>query len=156
MILRCRGMMSGMLLFALANASVFAATAPITIVNSGSTNTLGFTIAVGSDGGATLTMAHATKTFHVADATLKKFLADLNAARRMTTSPAGGCMKSASFGSSTRIAWQGWTSPDLECPAPNAQIAALADDVHAVREAAGIGGPTLHSRAAPSQPPGSR
>ena len=145
------------LLFASAtNGCVGAATSPITIVNSGSTNTLGFTIDVAADGSAALTMQHATKTFHLAAATLTKFLSDLNAARRLTTSPAiGSCMKSASFGSVTRIAWQGWTSPDLECPAPNAQIAALASDVREIREAAGIGGPTLHSRAGQSEPPAS-
>jgi hypothetical protein len=142
-----------MLVVALAGTALAgAATPPINIVNSGSTNTLGFTIAVATDGSATLTMQHGTKAFHLADATLQRFLADLDAARRITTAPGSGCMKSASFGSSTRIAWQGWTSPDLECPAPNAQISALAADVHAIREAAGIGTPTLHSWSPQSEP----
>jgi hypothetical protein len=154
MMLRWRRLVPGIIFVALAaNVPLGAAVSPATIVNSGSTNTLGFTIQVTPDGGATLTMQHATKSFHVAGATLKTFFADLSAARRLTTSPQSGCMKSASFGSATRIAWQGWTSPDLECPAPNAQIAALTNDVHAIREAAGIAGPTLHSRASQSEPP---
>lgn len=152
MLPRC-GFVPGILFFALAaNAPVGASLPSASIVNSGSTNTLGFTIAVASDGSATLTMQEATKKFHVASATLAKFFADLGAARKATTGPGSACMKSASFGSVTRIAWQGWTSPDLECPAANAQIAALSDDVHAIREAAGIGGPTLHSRATQSNP----
>ena len=152
-----RGLVPGILSFALAaSAPLGAATSSATIVNSGSTNTLGFTIVVASDGSATLTMQHVTKSFHVAGPTLKKFFADLAASRKASAGPAAGCMKSASFGSATRIAWQGWTSPDLECPAPNAQISALTDDVHAIRVAAGIGGPTLHSRAAQSEPPASR
>lgn len=153
MMLRCRRFVPGTIVLALAaTVSLGAALSPASIVNSGSTNTLGFTIRVTPDGGATLTMQQATKSFHVAAATLKKFFADLSVARRLTTSPASGCMKSASFGSATRIAWQGWTSPDLECPAPNAEISALTGDVHAIREAAGIGGPTLHSRAVQSEP----
>ena len=116
---------------------------------------LGFTIAVTADGTATLTMQqHATKSFGVAAATLKKLFADLAAARRTTTTPGSSCIKSASFGSATRIAWQGWTSPDLECPAPNAQIAALIDDVHAIREAAGIGTAPLRSRVMQGEPNG--
>lgn len=150
--LRYRAIVPGVLFFALAaNAAACAATSPINIVNSGSTNTLGFTIAIAGDGSATLTMQHETKTFQVAPPTLKKFVADINAARR-NTSPAAGCMKSASFGSATRIAWQGWTSPDLECPASSPQISALIDDVHAIREAAGIANPTLHSTT-PQTPP---
>lgn len=153
MMLRWRQFGPAILFFALAaNACVSAAASAATIVNSGSTNTLGFSIAVGSDGSAALTMQQTTKKFHLSDATLKKFFSDLAAARKATNAPASGCIKSVSFGSATRIAWQGWTSPDLECPASNSEIAALADDVHAIREAAGIGGPTLHSRAPQSEP----
>lgn len=148
-----RGIVPGILSLALTTSvPAGAATSPIIIVNSGSTNTLGFTINVAADGGSMLTMQRQMKTFQVSTATLKKLLNDLAAAKKASTSPGSGCIKSASFGSATRITWQGWTSPDLECPASNPQTAALIDDVHAVREAAGIAAPTLHSRAAQSEP----
>src|SRR5579862_7382517 len=149
-----RGIVPGILFFALAsNSPGCAAIGPVTIVNSGSTNMLGFTIAVAADGTATLTMQqHAPKAFHVNAVTLKKLFADLASARRSAPPPGSGCIKSASFGSATRIAWQGWTSPDLECPAPNAQIAALIDDVHAIRAAAGVATAPLRSTIIQSEP----
>ena len=152
--LRRQGIVPGLLFFALAASTPGGATAaPVMIVNSGSTNMLGFTIAVAADGTATLTMQqHAPKTVHLTASTLKKLLADLAAARRTTTASGSSCIKSASFGSATRIAWQGWTSPDLECPAPNAQIAALIDDVHAIREAAGVATAPLRSSTIHDEP----
>lgn len=130
-------------------ASVPAAAAPdsATITNNGSTNIVGYTIALHSDGSGTVTMQHAAaaKPFHVAGAVAAKFFANLASARRSET-PAGGCVKSASFGSSTHISWHGWTSTDLECPAPNSAVQALSDDLHLILQAAGMGSPPLRSR----------
>jgi hypothetical protein len=140
-----------MLSCALALSAAAGAATPdrATIVNSGSTNTMGYTIEVRSDGTGSVTIQRGSaKTFHLANGVDVKFFADL-AAARATLTPAGGCIKSASFGTSTRIAWQGWTSPDLECPAPNAKLSALIDDLHLIRQAAGIGAPPLRSRVEP-------
>jgi hypothetical protein len=121
------------------------------IVNSGSTNSYGYTITVSSDGNGSVTLqdrggasASAPKTFTVPAATTARFFADLAAARKgnATTVP---CMKSASFGSSMHITWQGWVSPDLTCPPKDALGDALVTDVGAIRKAAGISESPLRS-----------
>lgn len=115
-----------------------------TIVDSGSTNTLGYRIDVWSDGSATLAVQNragvaegAPKSFQITAATASRFFADLRAARdaRVTGAP---CMKSASFGTTTRITWHDWTSPDLSCPPDNALLSALAHDVETIRTASGF------------------
>ena len=143
------------LCYALAAGTPVMATTPdsATIVNSGSTNIVGYTIVIRSDGSGTATLQHAAvgKPFHVASATVAKFFADLAAARRAKPGE-GGCMKSASFGSSTHISWQGWTSTDLECPGPNAAVLALVNDLHVIAQAAGMGTPQLRSRTMDVEP----
>jgi hypothetical protein len=130
---------------ALAIAS-FVAASPrdsAAIVNSGSTNSYGYTITVWSDGTGSVTLQarggtpSSPKAFTVPSATTARFFADLAAARKgnATTVP---CMKSVSFGSTTRISWQGWESPDLTCPPKDSLGEALVKDVDAIRKAAGI------------------
>ena len=126
------------------------------IVDSGSTNTSGFTIVVRSDGSATVavqqnaTQSPTPKPFTLSQAMATRFFADLAAAKKgnATTVP---CMKSASFGTTLRITWQGWTSPDLSCPPKDSLGAALISDVQAIRKAAGIG--TVPLRHGPEVPP---
>jgi hypothetical protein len=137
---------SATLLCALAIASLVAA-APrdsAVIVNSGSTNTIGYSITVASDGQASLTTQNRdgsatgpAKPFTVPPATAERFFADLDAAKSgsAVTVP---CMKSASFGSSMHVKWQGWISPDLECPAKTAAGDALIKDVDEIRQASGL------------------
>jgi len=134
------------LLAGLAVASLVAA-APAdkaVIVNSGSTNSMGYSISVSSDGKASATMqsrgagtASAAKPFALSAATTSRFFADLAAARKanLATVP---CMKSASFGTTTHIHWQGWVSPDLSCPPKDPAGEALVKDIDAIRQAAGI------------------
>jgi hypothetical protein len=132
-----------------AAASAAIATTPAVqvavIVNSGSTNTAGFKITVHSNGPSTAVMLNrqgvAQSTAHSFTVSTKQagsLFADLKAAKAAPASQ-GGCMKSASFGTSTHVQWQGWTSPDLDCPSDDAAITALKNDVSAVRTAAGIG-----------------
>jgi hypothetical protein len=115
-----------------------------TIVNSGSTNFTGYTIDVRSDGSATaqtsnrgVDAASTPTPFTVDAATAKQFFADLSAARA-DNAPAQRCMKSASFGSTTRVTWHDWTSPDLSCPPSDAAWTALVRDVQAITAASGI------------------
>ncbi len=122
-----------------------------TIVNSGSTNTSGFKITVESGGHASSIMQNragvAQSSVHAFVLTPKQatqFFADLKAAKA-APSTEGGCMKSASFGSSTHVTWHDWTSPDLQCPSDNAAIKALVADVATIRTAAGISAfPLIH------------
>jgi hypothetical protein len=132
-------------MFALVCAGLIAA-APrdsAVIVDSGSTNTLGYKIEVWSDGTAVITPQNrlgtaqaAPKSFTVPAATASRFFADLRAARKgnATGEP---CVKSASFGTTTHVTWHGWTSPDLDCPPNNALTAALVHDVGTLTQASG-------------------
>lgn len=143
---------------ALAIAS-FVAAAPrdtAVIVNSGSTNSYGYTIRVWSDGTGSAALqargssaASTPKAFTVPTATTARFFSDLAAARKgnATTVP---CMKSASFGSTMHISWQGWESPDLSCPPKDSLGDALVKDVDAIRKAAGV--EELPLRQAPPNP----
>jgi hypothetical protein len=133
------------LLAALAIASCVAA-APAQsalIVNSGSTNSYGYSIQVWSDGTASVTMQRrgttvgTSKAFTVPAATVTRFFDDLAAARKDNAATVP-CMKSVSFGTTMRITWQGWTSPDLSCPPKDARDDALLSDVAAIRQAAGL------------------
>lgn len=115
------------------------------IVDSGSTNAPGHNIQVWSDGAASITTQARgaspgpATSFSVPSSTAARFFGDLAAARKgnVATVP---CMKSASFGTTVRITWQGWTSPDLTCPPKDALGQALVTDVNDIRKAAGISG----------------
>jgi len=114
------------------------------IVNSGSTNSVGYKITVWSDGsGSALlqsrdgTPAGKPKSFSLPEATTSRFFADLAAARK-ANAVSVPCMKSASFGTTTHITWQGWVSPDLDCPPKGAEGDALVKDVAAIRQASGV------------------
>jgi hypothetical protein len=129
-----------------------AATSPdsAVIVNSGSTNTMGYKITISRDGNGTATLQGRTgtpsgkpKSFQLVSGTVTRFFDDLSAARKENAPPIP-CMKSASFSSTTRITWQGWTSPDLECPQKTPTGDALVRDVQAIRQAAGLGTLPLH------------
>lgn len=149
-------------LFALLTIACCVAASPVdsaVIVNSGSTNAYGYSIHVSSDGHATVTLqerggaaASTPKPFTVSAATTARFFSDLAAARKgnAVTVP---CMKSASFGSSLHITWQGWTSPDLTCPPKDALGDALVTDVGAIRTAAGISESPPRNAGSPSQVP---
>lgn len=134
------------LLGALAIAALVAAspTDTATIVNSGSTNTYGYSIVVWSNGKASATLrerggaaAGSPKAFTVPAATVARFFADLAAARKGNAQSAG-CMKSASFGTTVHVTWQGWVSPDLSCQQSDSLGAALVKDVDDIRQRAGI------------------
>ncbi len=135
---------------ALVIASLVAATPrdSAVILNSGSTNTVGFKITVWSDGQASLAQqnrdgsAAGAKSFTVPAAVATRFFSDLAAARSSNAATVP-CMKSASFGTSTHITWQGWVSPDLECPPKTSAGDALVKDVQDIREASGIPKETL-------------
>lgn len=115
-----------------------------TIVNSGSTNSYGYTIQVWSSGKASATLQEkggapkgTPKAFTLPSSTVARFFADLAAARK-SGAQSVPCMKSVSFGTTVHVTWQEWVSPDLTCPAKDALGQALVKDVDAIRQAAGI------------------
>ncbi|MGA9944798.1 MAG: hypothetical protein WBP75_07140 [Candidatus Cybelea sp.] len=141
----------------LAILGVVAATPSDTavIANSGSTNSYGYTIHIASDGKASFTFqkrgesaATTPKPFSVPMATAARFFSDLAAARKGNAASAP-CMKSASFGTSMHVTWQGWVSPDLSCPPNDGFGEALVHDITAIRQAAGIPEMPLHPATGP-------
>ena len=112
-----------------------------TIVTSGSTNTAGYTLKVRSNGAGEMTVENnPAKPFTIDPTVAKKFLADAKAARANPGTPQQ-CMKSASFGTTTHVTWHDYTSGDLQCPPFSTDVATLANDVSAIRQAAGVLGP---------------
>lgn len=128
------------------------------IVDSGSTNTLGYKIQIWSNAKATVvtqnrlgTTQAAVKPFTVPSSVATRFFADLQAARKGHAKGVP-CMKSASFGTTTRVTWHGWMSPDLDCPPGDALTAALVHDVGVIRKASGIDSMPLHRVGLPMRP----
>jgi hypothetical protein len=94
-----------------------------TIVQSGSTNSRGYKVAIHNDGSVTVEFtgsgpdsrgeppqqfAHGT----IDIGTLRRLLTEIGDVSRIET---GGCAKSASFGTRTQINYAGKTSGDLQC-----------------------------------------
>ncbi len=104
------------------------------IVNSGSTNAPGYTITVAADGSSTTSLnAHVPESGHIDAALATKFYADLASAVPLQNLPAVGCMRSASFGSSTVIFWRGARTPDLSCAQNDIERTLAADAAAIVR-----------------------
>jgi hypothetical protein len=134
------------ILAVLAIATLMAVSPPDSamIVDSGSTNANGYTIHITADGNASVTFQPrggspigTPKPFTVPAATTARFFSDLAAARKgnLATVP---CMKPVSFGTTLKVTWQGWTSPDLTCPPKDSLGESLVSDVAAIRKAGGI------------------
>jgi hypothetical protein len=102
-----------------------------TIVTSPSTNTAGYRIVISPDGDADLTTAGGVAHARLDPNLVKRLYADLARAGALDALPAGHCMKSASFGTSTWIGYRGANSPDVQC-AQNEVERALAGDARAI------------------------
>ena len=138
-----------LLVLLLSSAATFALAGPnvdgATITNSGSTNAAGYTIRVWSNRNAAVSVRGPQRFVTTAPArTLQldqdlttRFFADLKAARANPGMP-GHCMKSASFGTSTHVAWHDWTSFDLQCPPYGGAQGLLAQDVKLIESAANV------------------
>jgi hypothetical protein len=94
-----------------------------TIVQSGSTNSRAYKVAIHHDGSATVEFdnpgsdspGEPSQQFPrgtIEIGTLRRLLTDIGDVSRIQT---GGCAKSASFGTRTQISYAGKTSGDLQC-----------------------------------------
>jgi hypothetical protein len=93
-----------------------AAREQATIEDTGSTNRAGLRVTVEDDGKATVEQRGAeTRRVQLPKAMCEQFLRDLKATP-VASLPKRHCMKSASFGSSLIIEFEGNRSPDLSCP----------------------------------------
>jgi hypothetical protein len=109
------------------------------IVNSGSTNSSGYTIKLWSNGNARLQMNNggAPTAFTVPPETAATFFRDL-AAARADGAQLQHCMKSVSFGYSLTVQWHGWTSPDFTCPPLAPPVQTLFQDSEEIEAAAHV------------------
>jgi hypothetical protein len=131
---------------ALATAPPVAPTSPspdvARIQRSPSTNEAGITILVNRSGALTLQANTTAQSLSADKALATQLYADIDRAKDLSTLPSGQCMKSASFGTTTSIAYNGRRSPDLEC-AQNALEQALRSDVDEIIRAVTKGQPTF-------------
>ncbi|HLH38609.1 MAG TPA: hypothetical protein VKX39_05630 [Bryobacteraceae bacterium] len=105
----------------------------VTIVNTGSTNTSGFQIAVEKSGKAQYRQRRGAPQKlekKIPAALAKRLYKDVKAARPLPALPAPYCVKSASFGTRTYIDFGSEESPDLSCgDAGDARLRDLIRDV---------------------------
>jgi hypothetical protein len=88
----------------------------VTINNSGSTNTLPYTLSVFNDGSAVLESAGTTrKTFPSGSIDARTLESLLQQIGDVTVLTGGRCMKSVSFGTVTKISYKNKTSGDISC-----------------------------------------
>ena len=85
------------------------------IRNSGSTNIAGYTIVVHQDYSADVALGGAVQHKTLGEAQAKWLFAKLKADEPLSSLAVGRCMKSASFGSVTTIAFEGQSTADLSC-----------------------------------------
>jgi hypothetical protein len=105
------------------------------ILKSNSTNTAGYRLRIFADGWTTLQQGDAPSRKRVPMVLVRRFFADLSAAGPVDRIAAQRCMKSASFGTTLRIVYEGKMSPDVSCPGGAQQ---LAQDALALADAAGV------------------
>jgi len=87
------------------------------IVNSGSTNYSGYTVVIHPDFSAEIAVNGKTRQATIPEAQAKWLFAKLEAAMPLDSLTMRRCMKSASFGTTTTIAYHGNVTPDLSCGA---------------------------------------
>jgi hypothetical protein len=104
------------------------------IVNSGSTNFTGYTIAIRSDG----TAQYMDTSARVPRDLAEQLLVDARTAKQTGKATGVPCMKAVSFGTTTIVRYHGWRSPDLQCPG-SALTQSLRADVQRITEALGLG-----------------
>ncbi|HLJ82569.1 MAG TPA: hypothetical protein VKT51_00165 [Candidatus Eremiobacteraceae bacterium] len=102
------------------------------ILNTGSTNALGYRIVLQRSGAAEYVHGDKRATANVPEAITTKFFTDMQALP-LRSYPMIHCMKSVSFGTSLYVWWKGARSQDLTCG-----TTILAGDSYAVAQALGL------------------
>lgn len=103
------------------------------ILNTGSTNTVGYRIVLQKSGAAEYISGEKRALATVPAGVTAKFFTDLQAKMPLTDYPMIHCMKSVSFGTSLFVWWKGSRSNDLTCGG-----GILAADADAVAQSLGL------------------
>ncbi|MEH2411682.1 hypothetical protein [Nostoc sp.] len=107
------------------------------ILNSGSTNTIGYRIYVSPNGEVNYVDGKGSNQGKLSEKLTKKFLGDLKVAEPLSNLPKQSCVKSVSFGTTTTIRLADQQSPDISCPG-NAKAQRLDNDVIAIAKALNV------------------
>ena len=103
------------------------------ILNTGSTNTVGYRIVVERSGAAEFVNGPRHAVGSVPASLAAQFFKDLESSMPLSAHGSSTCMKSVSFGSSMFVWWHGSRSKDLSCGAPGA----VATDGNKIAQALG-------------------
>lgn len=107
------------------------------IVNSGSTNTIGYRIYVSPSGQVNYVDGEGSGKGKLSDKLTKRFFKHLNAAQPLSSLSVGSCVKSASFGTTTTVSIGSERSQDISCPGDD-QSENLDSDVNAITHIIGV------------------
>ncbi|MDF5738556.1 MULTISPECIES: hypothetical protein [unclassified Nostoc] len=109
------------------------------IVNSGSTNTIGYRIYVSPSGEVNYVDGKGSNQGKLSEKLTKNFFRDLKVAEPLSNLPGKqSCVKSVSFGTITTIRFAGEDSQDISCPGNNAKAQRLDNDVIAIAKALNV------------------
>ncbi|CAF0857110.1 unnamed protein product [Adineta steineri] len=128
---------------------VVAQKPPVTIVNSGSTNTPGYTIIIQNDGNTHYYIAPSRAqiansdgtcqqptwtngTAQLSSSTRKSLYCQIKHCEPFNKLPVESCGKSVSFGFTLKLTYNGETTPDLSCPTTNQKLENLITTVNKV------------------------
>ena len=107
-------------------------TTTIVISNSGATDSIGYRVLIGSDGGTSFDSGDGSGHAVLPAELFDHLKQDVAAAKPLANLPAAAsCMKPVSFGTSTFVSVGGDRSPDLTCPA-DPTATRLKDDVSSI------------------------
>ncbi|BAY26700.1 hypothetical protein NIES2100_65160 [Calothrix sp. NIES-2100] len=105
------------------------------ILNSGSTNTIGYRIYVSPSGEVNYVDGKGTGQGKLPEKLTKRFFHDLKVAEPLSSLPVKpDCVKSTSFGTTTTVSIGGQQSSDISCPG-NPKARRLEDDAIAITKA---------------------
>ncbi|MEH2360066.1 hypothetical protein [Nostoc sp.] len=107
------------------------------ILNSGSTNTIGYRIYVSPSGEVNYVDGKGSNQGKLSQKLTKNFFRDLKIAEPLSNLPKQSCVKSVSFGTTTTIRLADQQSPDISCPG-NIQAQSLDNDVIAIAKALNV------------------
>jgi len=118
----------------------------VLICQSSATNVKGFSVLLQTSGSATITFTGedgSTSSGTASASSTSQLFSDLNANTPVVNIQTyGPCTKSASFGTSTTVTYQGYTTGDISCPAPSspAPVTTIYTDVQNVESSLGLSG----------------
>ena len=108
------------------------------ILNSGSTNTIGYRIYVSPSGFVSYVDGNGSGQGQLPKKLTTRFFRHLTDPEPLSDLPVEPCVKSVSFGTTTTVSLGGERSPDISCPSKNEQAQDLEEDVTAIATALNV------------------